>query len=177
MGCSSDKGYAPPKKVDSAPADVQKPSETPATTPSEPKIKQEPKEEKKFLDIIPDTLKKEKENLKEIKKEEKSIANQPAKNNCLKIAVENDFLTLRKNMASKKDDDAMVNEAKKYFKTRCFTTSQIKNLSVLFLNDAGKYKFFDAAYNYASDTGNFGSLQSELKDEYYINRFKAMLRN
>ena len=140
-------------------------------------VKQEPKDEKKFLDIIPDTLKKEKENLKEIKKEERSIANQPAKNNCLKIAVENDFLTLRKNMASKKDDDAMVNEAKKYFKTKCFTTSQIKNLSVLFLNDAGKYKFFDAAYNYASDTGNFGSLQNELKDEYYINRFKAMLRN
>jgi hypothetical protein len=27
------------------------------------------------------------------------------------------------------------------------------------------------------DTKRFVSLQSELKDDYYINRFKAMLRN
>ena len=139
-------------------------------------VKQEPKEEKKFLEIIPDTVKKEKENSLGIKKEEKPITNQPAKNNCLKIAVENDFLTLRKNMVSKKDDDAMVSEAKKYFKTKCFTTAQIKNLSVLFLNDAGKYKFFDAAYSYTSDIENFNSLQAELRDDYYVNRFKAMLR-
>ena len=79
-------------------------------------------------------------------------------------------------MAAKNDDDEMIDEAKKYFKTKCFTSLQIKNLSVLFLNDAGKYKFFDLAYSYVSDPDNFGSLQSELKDEYYINRFKAMIR-
>ena len=42
--------------------------------------------------------------------------------------------------------------------------------------DDGKYKFFDAAYNYVSDRDNFPSLEAELKDQYYINRFKAMLR-
>lgn len=137
--------------------------------------KQGLKEEKKNLDIIPDSSKKE--NLQELKKDEKPIVNQTNKNNCLHIAVENDFLALRKNMAAKTDDDEMVAEAKKYFKTKCFTTSQIKNLSVLFLNDEGKYKFFDAAYGHTSDIENFNLLQMELKDEYYINRFKAMIRN
>ena len=80
-------------------------------------------------------------------------------------------------MAAETADDDMVSEARKYFKTKCFTVLQLKNLSTLFLNDDGKYKFFDAAYIYVSDAENFTGLQSELKDEYYINRFKAMLRN
>jgi hypothetical protein len=36
--------------------------------------------------------------------------------------------------------------------------------------------FFDAAYQYVSDLENFSTLQSALKDEYFINRFKAMIR-
>ena len=69
----------------------------------------------------------------------------------------------------------MIAEAKKVFKTKCFSTLQIKNLSALFLTDESKYKFFDAAYQYVSDLENFSTLQSELKDEYFINRFKAMI--
>lgn len=139
-------------------------------------VKQEPKEEKKFLEVFPDSTKKEKDNLQEVK-DEKPVASQSIKNNCSKIASGDDFLVVRRNMAAKKGDDAMINEAKKYFRTKCFTTSQIKNLGFLFLSDEGKYKFFDAAYNYTSDIENFSSLQTEMKDEYFINRFKAMLRN
>jgi hypothetical protein len=80
-------------------------------------------------------------------------------------------------MAAIISDDDMITEAKKYFKTKCFTAAQIKNLSTLFLTDEGKYKFFDAAYKYVSDIKTFSALQSELKDEYYSTRFKAMLRN
>ena len=79
-------------------------------------------------------------------------------------------------MVAETDDDDMVDEARKYFKLKCFTTSQIKNLGVLFLDDLGKYKFFDMAYFFVSDIENFSTLQSELKNEYYINRFKSMLR-
>ncbi len=78
-------------------------------------------------------------------------------------------------MVGETKDDGMITEAKKVFRTRCFTSIQIKNLSTLFLTDEFKYKFFDAAYQYVSDSENFSSLQSELKDEYFINRFKAML--
>ena len=79
-------------------------------------------------------------------------------------------------MAGENSDNDMIAEAGKVFRTKCFSTTQIKNLSTLFLTDEFKYKFFDAAYQYVSDSENFVSLQSELNDEYYINRFKAMLR-
>lgn len=79
-------------------------------------------------------------------------------------------------MAGEKSDNAMVDEANKLFKTKCFTTNQIKNLGTLFLGDGGKYNFFDVAYQHVSDIENFPALQSELKDEYFVNRFKAMLR-
>ena len=98
-------------------------------------------------------------------------------NNCAAVADESDFFKLRKKMAAAESDDEMINEANKNFKLKCFTVQQVKNLGALFLSDAGKYKFFDTAYTFVSDGENFSSLQTELKDEYYINRFKAMLRN
>ena len=140
--------------------------------------KEEPKEEKKFLEIT-DTIKKTvQEPVTEIKNNQISIAqtNPLKKNTCPSIADQDDFLKLRKKMAGESSDDNMIAEAKKIFKTKCFTTVQIRNCSTLFLNDNGKYNFFDAAYSYVSDIENFSSLLAEIKDEYYQNRFKAMLR-
>jgi hypothetical protein len=94
---------------------------------------------------------------------------------CKAIASGNDFFKLRKNMASEETDEDMVVEAKKFFKTKCFSTEQIKNLGALFLTSAGKYQFFDAAYLHISDQENFSSLEAELKDEYYLKRFKALI--
>jgi Domain of unknown function (DUF4476) len=123
-------------------------------------------EEKKFLDISPiDSVGKE------------TVAKETAKNNnCKVMAIEDDFYKLRKKMAGEKNDDDMISEAKKTFKTKCFSAVQIRNLSTLFLTDESKYKFFDAAYQYVGDLENFPTLQSALKEEYYINRFKVMLR-
>ena len=45
---------------------------------------------------------------------------------CKDFATENDFLKLRKKMAAENNTDAMIIAAKKYFKSRCFTTEQIK---------------------------------------------------
>jgi len=140
--------------------------------------KEEPKEDKKFLDISAAPQVKKDEKIEEPKPVSNEITtiNPVAKSNCNELASESDFFTLRKIMAAAQSDDDMIGEAKKYSKMKCFATSQIKNLGALFLNDEGKYKFFDAIYNYTSDAENFSLLQSELKDEYYINRFKAMLR-
>lgn len=133
---------------------------------------------KKFLDI--DTIKQE-EAAKLIKEDKDADQSQAAaktikKNNCTSVADETVFFKLRKKMAGIPGDDNMISEARKTFKTKCFSTEQIKNLSALFLSDGGKYKFFDTAYEHVSDIENFSSLQSELKSEYYVNRFKAMLR-
>jgi hypothetical protein len=78
-------------------------------------------------------------------------------------------------MAAAEGDDDMISQAKKYFKLKCFSVPQIKNLGALFLNDESKYNFFDAAYKYATDKTAFATLETELKDPYFINRFKAML--
>ncbi len=150
-----------------------------------PQTKEEPiintpaiNDNKKFLEIT-DTVK-QAENEPGVEKKPAELStsqNQIVKrNNCQSIAAETDFLKLRKKMAGEVNDDDMIAEAKKIFKTKCFTTSQIKNISTMFLNDNGKYNFFDAAYSHVSDIDNFNSLISELKDVYFQNRFKAMLR-
>lgn len=101
--------------------------------------------------------------------------NESTKSQCKAIASGKDFFKLRKNMASETTDEGMVNEAKKMFKNKCFNTEQIKNLSTLFLTSAGKYQFFDAAYLHVSDQEKFSSLESEIKDDYYLKRFKALI--
>ena len=97
-------------------------------------------------------------------------------NKCTSLAFEEDYYKLRKKMLSQMSDEKMIAEAKKAYQSKCFTTAQIKALSVLFMSDEGRYKFFDASYNYVVDSERFTSLQSELFDAYYIGRFKAMLR-
>jgi Domain of unknown function (DUF4476) len=119
-----------------------------------------------------------KENEKPVVAESPVTAAKPVipNSDCKVLAAEEDFLKLRKKMAAEDNDDDMVAVARKVFKTKCFTVEQVKNLSVLFLNDNGRYQFFDAAYPFVSDSYNFSSLVSLLSDEYFITRFKAMLR-
>jgi len=115
-----------------------------------------------------------------IAKPEEVIKDKPVvsfNSDCKAMANENDFLKIRKKMAAAVSDDAMVDAAKKIFKSTCYSVEQIKNLSALFLNDASKYNFFDAAYPHIYDSQNFGALQAQLSDQYYISRFKAMIRN
>ena len=94
---------------------------------------------------------------------------------CKNFATDEDFLKIRKKMVAENNDEDMIRAAKKVFKTKCFTTEQIKNLSVLFLKDEGKYMFFDAAYPFASDSDQYYTLEKQLTDAYYITRFKAMI--
>ncbi len=119
----------------------------------------EKKEEKKFLEI-------------DEKKEEKIVVK---KNKCSSIASENDFLKLRKKMAAEKGDEDMISEARKAFRSKCYTVEQLRNLGSLFLDDGGKYKFYDESYTHVSDLENFAGLEKELKDEYYLKRFRAMI--
>ncbi len=94
---------------------------------------------------------------------------------CKAFASNDDFIKLRKKMAGENTNDGMIKIAKKNFRSQCFSTEQIKNLSFLFLNDEGKYQFFDSAYAFTSDSSQYHTLQSQLKDAYYVDRFKAMI--
>lgn len=121
-----------------------------------------------------------KEPVKAVKKEEETAKAAPLtmiNSDCKTVATDEDFMKTRKKMTAQKSDDDMVNAAKKLFKQKCYSTAQVKNLSVLFLKDDGKYKFFDAVYPFVYDSREFKQLESQLTEEYYISRFRSMIRN
>ncbi len=96
-------------------------------------------------------------------------------NNCKKFADEDDFLKLRRQMSQKDTDDGMITQAKTAFKSRCYTTAQIKYLSSMFLSNAGKYNFYEAALPHIADTENFASLGSEINDQFYKEKFNTLI--
>jgi hypothetical protein len=193
----------PPKKQEEPKVELQnaeiKKTEEPKTAEPKNEIKNEvPKvTDTRFIDItLPNPNAKPDTDVKQIKPEiiaekkadtntvpvpekQKENISWPAlpNSNCKALASEDDFLKLRKKMVAETGDDDMVDAARKTFKTKCFTTAQIKNLCVLFLNDEGRYKFFDTAYPFVSDAVNFGLLETLLTDNYFITRFKAMIRH
>ncbi|GAB3412354.1 DUF4476 domain-containing protein [Niabella aquatica] len=95
---------------------------------------------------------------------------------CKSVADEDDFLKLRRTMASQVNDDSMIAEAQKAFKAKCYTTAQIKYLSSMFLSNAGKYNFYAAAYPHVADKEHFSSLESEIKDTHYKSRFNSLIQ-
>lgn len=97
-------------------------------------------------------------------------------NPCKDIADQKGFLKLRKKMASRTSDFDMISDAMKAFKNHCFSSVQLRNLAVLFLNNQGRYSFLDAAYPYVSDPEKFAALKDLLSDEYFRNRFDAMIQ-
>lgn len=97
--------------------------------------------------------------------------------NCREIASDNDIDKLRVKMLLMPSDEEKTGLAKKLFQQRCVLTRQVRALSELFKTDEARYKWFDAAYPYVSDLSNFPALGELINDSYYLNRFKAMLRN
>jgi len=106
----------------------------------------------------------------------KVVTSSKVNSDCKAFADNEDFLRLRKKMAAENNREDMIKVARKYFKSKCYSTEQIKNLSYLFLTDEGKYMFFDAAYAFTSDSDQYSVLESQLKDDYYRNRFMAMIK-
>jgi len=123
----------------------------------------QPADEKRFLDITDQS-------------KERKVVVKNIDHSCSATASESEFLRLRRKMAGQKTEEAMINEARKAFKAKCFTIVHIKNLGNLFLNEAGKFQFYEAAYPYSSDRNNFTALQSELKENYFIHRFKNLVK-
>lgn len=140
--------------------------------------KDEKKKETKFLEIeLPNPNGKVNDVRGDSIRHQNIPQSQIINSDCKNFATNEDFLKLRKKMAAVENPDDMIVVSKKFLKTKCFTTEQLKNLSVLFLSDAGKYSFFDAAYPFVSDSQNYIQLESQLTETYYINRFKVMVKH
>jgi len=96
---------------------------------------------------------------------------------CKEIAWDSDIDKLRIKMLVVATDDERITLAKKVYRQKCFSVKQVRALSELFKTDEGKYKWFDAVYPFVTDSSNFSLLGELIKSDYYLNRFKAMLRN
>jgi hypothetical protein len=92
---------------------------------------------------------------------------------CRNFATDYDVDRLRVKMLEISKDDDKIAAAKKIFKTKCFTTKQIRALSEVFTADASKYRFFETAYPFVSDD-HFRELTNLLADPVYNSKFKAM---
>ncbi len=136
------------------------------------------KRDAKFLEIeVPNSNATVQQNILDTIGQQYTAKSPMVNSDCISFAGDEDFLKLRKKMAAADNSDKMIAIAKKTFKVKCFSTEQIKNLSVLFLKDADKYSFFDAAYPFVSDSHNYQMLQTQLTDAYYTERFKVMIRH
>ncbi|MGJ7033314.1 DUF4476 domain-containing protein [Niabella hirudinis] len=143
--------------------------ETRAEKPVDNTVEAAPATEKKPVALQPKSAEKKTE------KKETAVA-ATASGNCKFIATEDDFLKLRREMAGKENDDQMIEEARKAFKTKCYTSAQVKYISSMFLSNAGKYNFFEAAHAHVSDPENFAALQEEIKDNYYKEKFNSLIK-
>ena len=97
------------------------------------------------------------------------------KTNTLKPAATNeDFLKTRLDMAAATNEEDMLKAAKISFKTRSFTTEQVKNLGFLFLTEKGKLRFFEMAKPVISDVSQFSTLGTQFTQPELIAKFSSL---
>ena len=92
---------------------------------------------------------------------------------CHNFATDYDVDRLRVKMLAAAKDEDRIGLARKIFKTKCFYTPQVRALSEVFSSDAGKYRFFEAAWPFAADE-HFPELSALLSDPVYIGKFKTL---
>jgi hypothetical protein len=92
---------------------------------------------------------------------------------CHAFATDYDVDKLRVRMLNTGKDDDRIESAYKVFKTKCFTTKQIRALSEVFTTDAVRFKFLATAYPFVSDD-DFPELVNLLSDPIYTGRFRTM---
>ncbi len=92
------------------------------------------------------------------------------------IASMDEFLKVRLRMAAATSEEGMLDAAKEWFVLYCFSTEQVKNLSVLFLTQIYKLRFFGLALPRIYDANNVTGLQSQLTDPVFLQQFKLLLQ-
>lgn len=87
-----------------------------------------------------------------------------------------EYNKLRKKMAGASGESDMLDVAGKATRNKCLLTAQVRELGQLFPGDGGRFKLYDLVSRHVSDPVNFPALREELKDEYFIDRFQALVR-
>jgi len=89
-------------------------------------------------------------------------------------ATTEDFLKTRLDMAGATTEEDMLKAAKISFKTKSFTTEQVKNLGFLFLTEKGKLRFFEMAKPAISDVNQFSTLGNQFTQPELIAKFSSL---
>lgn len=95
---------------------------------------------------------------------------------CQMVASEQDVDKLRVKIMAETNIDGRLNASKKFYRSKCLITRQVKALSELFMNDEEKYRFFETSYPHVYDTANYKLLLNLLTEEPYIGRFKTLVK-
>ena len=93
---------------------------------------------------------------------------------CRNFATDADVDKLKTILMTLPTDAARIAAAKKVFKIKCFSTSQLQALIIAFIGEAAKYNFLENAYPFVSDD-RFGELTALFTDPVYIARFKTLV--
>lgn len=95
---------------------------------------------------------------------------------CQMVASEQDVDKLRVRIMAETNIDGRLGASKKFYRSKCLITRQVKALSELFMNDEEKYRFFETSYPHVYDTANYKQLLNLLTEEPYIGRFKTLIK-
>jgi hypothetical protein len=96
---------------------------------------------------------------------------------CRNFASERDLDKLRIKILSEKKDSDKLEVVRKEYRTKCYTSRQIKALSELFYLDPVRFEFLSASYPFVSDSENFRQLSSLLRDPVYVEKFEGLFKN
>ncbi|RYY52567.1 MAG: hypothetical protein EOO09_21020 [Chitinophagaceae bacterium] len=100
----------------------------------------------------------------------------PVAVNCKNIATEVEIRRASKKMKAAPNEKAMLAEAAKLTRSYCISTAGLRELGRLFPGDGGRFKLFEQSYSQVSDPAAFHTLEQELGDNYFIDRFRALQR-
>jgi hypothetical protein len=78
---------------------------------------------------------------------------------CVLAAGDSDIITLRRKMIAAENEVAMFEVSMVYLPLKCYTTLQLKNLAVLFLDEKKRLEFLKNGYAYCMDPSSFNTLQ------------------
>ena len=96
---------------------------------------------------------------------------------CRNFASERDVDKLRIKILSEKRDSEKLEVVRKEYRTKCYTSRQVKALSELFYLDPVRFEFLSASYPFVSDSENFRQLASLLRDPVYVEKFEGLFKN
>ncbi len=96
---------------------------------------------------------------------------------CRNFASDRDVDKLRIKILSEKRDSEKLDIVKKEYRTKCYTSRQVKALSELFYQDPLRFEFLSTSFPFVSDSENFRQLVTLLRDPVYVEKFEGLFKN